>query len=170
MGTGFEDKWEHTESDKPLAVRLTDGSNFIDNPIPVDIETPTIEQVTAATHNDLNIGVAGKDTAGKVQPLQTDTSGRLIASPPASVGSGNKTVTTAGTQVQLASTTPCRKVNITAKLANTGVIWVGDLNVAAGSGKPLVPLQDIEIEVDDLADIWIDASADNQGVTFLYTV
>lgn len=46
----------------------------------VDVITATIEQTTGATHNDLNIAVAGKDTASKVQPLQTDTSGRLILS------------------------------------------------------------------------------------------
>jgi hypothetical protein len=50
------------------------------NPLPIDVTTATIEQTTAATHNDLNITVAGKDTAGKVRPLITDTAGKLILS------------------------------------------------------------------------------------------
>jgi hypothetical protein len=53
---------------------------FINGVLAVVVTNPTIEQATGATHNDLSVAVAGKDTAGKVQPLKTDTLGRLILS------------------------------------------------------------------------------------------
>ena len=72
MGTGFEDRWEHTEPEKPLAVRMSDGVDFIDNTLihgAVSITNATIEQTTGDAHNDLNIAVAGKGYNGKVYPL-----------------------------------------------------------------------------------------------------
>ncbi len=87
---------------------------------------------------------------------------------PSSIGNGSKVVETAGTAVPLAASTACRKVIITAKQANAGVIWVGGVDIESGVGKPLVPLQDIEILVDDLAKIYIDASQNGDGVTYIY--
>jgi hypothetical protein len=85
------------------------------------------------------------------------------------IGDGSQTVTTAGTRVQLTTIiTPCRKVLITANGANSGNIWVGGSTVANGRGKQLVPLQDIEIEIDDLSKIYIDASVSSEGVHYVY--
>jgi hypothetical protein len=42
------------------------------------IDSATIEQATGDAHNDLNLAVAGKDTAGKVQPIATDASGHPL--------------------------------------------------------------------------------------------
>lgn len=89
--------------------------------------------------------------------------------PPDSIGDGSKTVTTAGTRVQLIVTaTPCKKVLITALGANSGNIWVGGSTVANGRGKQLVPLQDIEIWIDDLSKIYIDATSSGDGVAYVY--
>jgi len=89
--------------------------------------------------------------------------------PPDSIGDGSQTVTTAGTRVQLTTTaTDCKKVRITALGANSGNIWVGGATVANGRGKQLVPLQDIEIWIDDLSKIYIDATSDGDGVAYVY--
>ena len=88
---------------------------------------------------------------------------------PNTIGDGSATVTTAGTRVQLTSTsTPCIYAIVVAKNANTGVIWVGGSTVADGRGRPLVSLQAERIDIDDLSNIYIDADADNQGVTYAY--
>lgn len=89
--------------------------------------------------------------------------------PPDSIGDNSQTVTTAGVRVQLTTTsTPCKKVLITALGSNSGNIWVGGATVANGRGKQLVPLQDIEIWIDDLSKIYIDATSDGDSVGYLY--
>ncbi len=85
-----------------------------------------------------------------------------------SIGVGNTTVTTAGTRVALAGSTVCKKVVVCAKLANTGTIWVGGSTVAAGSGIPLVPLQQIEIDIANLITVNIDSTVNGEGVTYLF--
>lgn len=92
---------------------------------------------------------------------------------------GNKTVTTAGTQVALTSSqivTP--KVVIQAKPGNTGNIFVGTADVSSSDyGVVLAPgasttLVASHIETGesglDLTSIWVDAAVNGEGVTFLY--
>ena len=59
------------------------------------------------------------------------------------IGHGVTTVTTAGTDVALASSTTCQRVIIQAQTDNTSVIAVGssdvDATVATGSGTLLYP-------------------------------
>ncbi len=89
--------------------------------------------------------------------------------PPTDIGDGNCTVTTAGVRVQLITTsTACKKVLITANGANTGNIFVGGSTIATGRGKQLVPLQDLELWIDDLSKIYIDASVSLEGVHYVY--
>ena len=89
--------------------------------------------------------------------------------PPTDIGDGSTTVTVAGTRVQLSTTsTPCKKVLITAKGANTGNMYVGGSTIASGRGKQLVPLQDVEIEIDNLNKIYIDASVGGEGCDYVY--
>jgi len=89
--------------------------------------------------------------------------------PADAIGDGSATVTTAGTRVQLTTTaTPCKKVRITANGANTGNIFVGGSTIASGRGKSLVPLQDVEIEIDDLSKVYLDSSVNGEGVHYVY--
>jgi hypothetical protein len=60
---------------KSQLVDSTGVSFDITNPIPVEVTNATIEQTTGDTHNDLNIGVAGKDASGKVQPIPITANG-----------------------------------------------------------------------------------------------
>lgn len=84
------------------------------------------------------------------------------------VGSGSKDVTTAGTAEQLAGDTPCKWVELVAKDANTGNIWVGGTNVADGVGRPLLGLQSYMLRIDNLNKVWIDSTVNGEGVTFIY--
>lgn len=93
-------------------------------------------------------------------------------------GTFKKTVTTAGTRVQLSSTQIlARSVEIRALKANTGIIYVGDATVASTNGYAL-SLSDVYkfsdgggnvTTVIDLSQIYLDSSANGEGVTVFYT-
>lgn len=89
------------------------------------------------------------------------------------VGDGRKVVTTSGTRVTLASTTFCREVTITALSSNTGTIVVGGDTVIAATGTrrgvPLAAGASITLSVNDLAAVYLDATVNGEGVSFLYT-
>jgi len=148
------------------AVEIKDATT--DNRAVVDSSGNVQVEIT----NPSIAGTAGSPNANviSVQGITSGTTLPVTAAVASSIGGSSKTVTTAGTQVALAASTSCSRVIITALVTNTGVIWVGGSDVAAGVGKPLVPLQDIEIRVDNLADIWIDSTVNGEGVSFLYEV
>lgn len=85
---------------------------------------------------------------------------------------GVKTVTTAGTDVVLATSTSARWVIIQAQTDNTGVIAVGeagvDATVATGNGVALAAGESISLPADDLANIYIDATVSGDGVRYNY--
>lgn len=85
---------------------------------------------------------------------------------------GRTVVTTAGTRVALASVTACKRVTITAETDNTGVIVVGGASVVAAlatrRGVPLYAGDVYELDIDDLADIYIDATVSGDGVSYVY--
>jgi hypothetical protein len=87
LGAPQIDKDEHILVNGVNAKRVLcsgyDGTNLqdikvdTDGNIQAEIVSATIEQTTGAVHNDLNIAIAGKDTAGKVQSISTDTDGTV---------------------------------------------------------------------------------------------
>ena len=88
------------------------------------------------------------------------------------IGHGIKVVTTAGTDVALASSTVCKQVLIQAQTDNTSVVAIGatgvDATVATGTGILLYPGEVIVLAADDLADIYIDSLVSGEGVRFTY--
>ena len=88
------------------------------------------------------------------------------------IGHGVKTVTTAGTDEALAGSTACKRVVVQAQSDNTGVIAVGatgvDATIATGTGVLLFPADTFEIEIDNLADIFIDSTVSGDGVRYSY--
>lgn len=87
---------------------------------------------------------------------------------------GRKTVTTAGTAVQLAASQGIVSVAITALEANTGIITIGASTVLAASGTrrglPLAAKQTATICTDDLADVYIDATVNGEGVSWMAVI
>ena len=84
-----------------------------------------------------------------------------------------KTVTTPLTDVSIvASSTPAKVVIIQAQTDNTGAVAVGGegvvATIATGTGIILYAGDSITLEVDDLADVWIDAIVGGEGVRFTY--
>jgi hypothetical protein len=86
---------------------------------------------------------------------------------------GSKDVAVAGTPERLSDVSiPCAEVTIVAKVANTDLIYVGGASVSSASGVPLNggDAQTIKSYRNvDLANIWIDAAVNGEGVTFNYT-
>jgi len=90
----------------------------------------------------------------------------------ATIGDGRKVVTTAGTAVALATTTAVKRIYIQAETDNTGYIVVGASTVVASlatrRGVALDAGDSIALEIDDLADVYIDSTVNGDGVTFTY--
>jgi len=84
------------------------------------------------------------------------------------IGSGQKNVTTAGTQLVLAGNVKCGTVVIKALAANTGKIYVGDSTVSSTTGFILDAGETISFDIDNLSDIYIDSSVNGEGVSYVY--
>ena len=91
----------------------------------------------------------------------------------------SKTVTTAGTRVPLSTTSlVVAQAYVEAKVANTGLIYVGDVAVTSTLCKRLeipvsgemLPSVSLAPTADllDLKDIYIDSSVNAEGVNVLY--
>mgnify|MGYP003679890953 CR=1 FL=1 len=90
---------------------------------------------------------------------------------------GQKAVTTAGTALQLDSTSPKRLVTsvaITAKVGNTGNVFIGGSDVASSTNAGYEPGTAIRMSNKprglDLSDIYIDVAVNGEGVDFIATI
>jgi hypothetical protein len=120
----------------------------------------------AANTISLNAQLPGVPSAGDTFNVY-----RLLSNTPSSLIDGSKVVTTAGTRVQLfATSTPCRKIDLCANLANTGVIVVGSSTVIASAGTrrgfPLSAGDFYMFEIDDASKVYIDSTVNGEGVSF----
>ncbi|PKM88406.1 hypothetical protein CVU83_01700 [Candidatus Falkowbacteria bacterium HGW-Falkowbacteria-2] len=89
---------------------------------------------------------------------------------PTQIKSGKVAVETAGTPVALGvATSKTKKVTITSAFANAGMIWIGDSEVSAadGIGIPLSQGSTYELELNNLASIFIDAESSGDSVSFV---
>tara|TARA_Y100001973_G_scaffold100037_1_gene160280 strand:- start:46 stop:762 length:717 start_codon:yes stop_codon:yes gene_type:complete len=87
---------------------------------------------------------------------------------PTTVVHGKKTVTTAGTEVALASTATLKSgVTIKALSGNTGLIYVGINPVTSADGFELNAKESVFVEVADPATIYIDSAVNGEGVTYI---
>lgn len=89
---------------------------------------------------------------------------------PTQIKSGKIIVETAGTPVALgAATSKTKKVTMTASFANAGNVWVGDSEVSAanGIGIPLLQGATYELEINNLATIFIDAENGGDSISFV---
>lgn len=111
-------------------------------------------------------------TGSAWEKVSSDGSGHLsfTLDAPNSVISGQTTVTNAGTRVALGGSTSILGVTIKAKLINTGYIYVGNNAVTSANGYILSAGDIVNIDVDNLVDIFIDSSVSGEGVSYLAVV
>jgi hypothetical protein len=84
------------------------------------------------------------------------------------VGNGVTTVTTAGTEVALASSTSIKSVTVKALSTNTGFIYVGSSSVSSANGFELSSSETVSIDIDNLSKVYIDSSVNGEGVSYIY--
>jgi len=90
--------------------------------------------------------------------------------PASSVISGQTAVTTAGTEVPLASSTAILSVTVKAKHANTNMIYVGKNPVTSSTGFVLDAGEAVSMDVDNLADVYIDSDTNGEGVSYIAVI
>lgn len=106
-------------------------------------------------------------TAGWVQ---CDSAGRLIVSSSttgggiATIYSGQQTATASA--AALPSQALANGIVVTAKIANTGTIYIGPSGVTSSTGYPLVAGQSISYAVANVSSIYILDSVTTDGVAF----
>jgi hypothetical protein len=83
------------------------------------------------------------------------------------VKNGRNLVTTAGTRVQLASSTVLNTITIKALTTNVGVIYVGDSTVSSTNGYQLSAKETVTIAVTNANLVYLDASISGEGVTWI---
>lgn len=139
--------------------------NLAGSGITVAISHAALTELAAAIDTEVQVDIVGALPAGSavIGKVGHDITG---------IGHGVTTVTTAGTDVALAGSTACKKVTIQAQTDNTGKIAVGatgvDATVATGTGILLSAGDAYEFEIDNLADIFIDATVNGEGVRYVY--
>lgn len=159
----LEDAYAELSTLNEIALSVTEG--FANGEFFLDHRSGIIFGVKATTANS--------DTAGySYRSSFSDIEVAVEQSSPTGIGHGNKTVTTAGTDVALASSTTCKSVAIQAFSTNTGVIAVGasgvDANVATGTGVALSAGETYLFDIDNLADVFIDSTVSGEGVRYTY--
>ncbi len=74
--------------------------------------------------------------------------------------------TNAGTAAKvIVAATPCKAVNIVAKPANTGMVYIGDATVSASLYYEILnPGDSVNIEIADASAIYFDVSVNGEGI------
>jgi len=148
--------------DGTVTANLGSGSNNVGKFVVTDgSNDATIRNL--ASNDALNVAIV--DGSGN----QVTSFGSVSIS---GIGHGVKSVTTAGTDVVLASSTACKRVIIQAQTDNTGWIAVGgsgvDATIATGTGVLLGAGDSVELDIDDLNDVYIDSTVSGEGVRYTY--
>lgn len=108
------------------------------------------------------------DRYGRFYDAITSAGGGGCCPTASSLSIGTATVAAAGVRVQVsAASVPAKSVSIQADTANAGDIYVGDNTVAAANGYILHQGQSIEMDIDDLNLVYIDAANNGDSVRWL---
>lgn len=141
----------------PLAVRLTDGTDWIKEIVKIQKETSKAIAAFAGGSNQIRLV---NSNMTPVNPATSDSPSTLLHN--------LVTVTTAGTEVQVSATSvPIKGITIKSLAANTGTMYVGSSTVSSTNGYPLAAGQAISFDISNLNTIWIDASVSGEKVSYL---
>lgn len=124
-----------------------------------------VRTVTLANKAGIEFNPATEET------LQAVLSAVGGSTAPTTFGNGQKNTVTAGTRVQLSSSSvPAKSITLKAKTGNTGTIYVGDSAVSSSNGFELTSGDTLSIDIDNLNDVWIVSTVNAEGVSFVYVV
>ena len=150
--------WGNEQADGEGTARaiLTDNGGRLQ----VDVITAPSTAVTCDTAGNL-LATVTQDSAARTV---TGTVGHNIAT----IASGEMDVTTAGTALALSATQACKKVDIQAKITNTGKIYIGGTSVDSDEGLELRRGDIYSLEIADLNDVYVDCSVSGEGVRYTW--
>ena len=101
-----------------------------------------------------------------------DTAGNLLATVghdiTGMVSGANTDVGTSAEILRALGNVACKRVDVIASSANTGVIWVGGSNLTADVGIPLSPGDFYSVDVTGTSDIYVLAAVNGEDVYFNY--
>jgi len=129
-------------------------------PLPTGAATAANQQTDALT----NIELRASDVKVTLDGEQVDIK------PLGTVGNGQKTVATAGTAESLGASTTIRSITIKALANNSNNVYIGDSSVSSSNGFVLDAGDTISLDIDNLADIYIDVDTNGEGVSFIYLI
>lgn len=145
--------------------------------------TKTLKTTDTATvhvpHHNVDVIAAGDNNIGNVDvvtlpalPAGTNNIGDVdvltLPSPPSVFYMGQTNVTTAGTEVTIASTQAITMgVTVKAKHGNTGFIYVGTNPVTSTTGYVLRAGESVFVAVANLTTVFIDSSVNGEGVSYV---
>lgn len=135
---------------------------------------PIIVQVVDSKKNIVNrFGSSGNIGGSPVAFPELATEATLLlvknnTTTATGVGSGKTAVAVAGTQVALSASTVIKSVTIKALSTNTGIIYVGASTVSSADGFELNAGDTVSLDVDNLADVYVDSSVNGEGVSYIY--
>ena len=102
-------------------------------------------------------------------PMPLDQNGRTVDGTYRNMKSGNGTVTTSGTAVQIKNvSTEAKVIDIINPTTNGDILVIGDSTVKYSplKGIPIEPGFTYRLQVTDLSNIWVDAAGN--GYTFSF--
>lgn len=113
------------------------------------------------------------DTAGNPINAAKEDGNLANLAPADEVADGTRTIATAGTAVQISTTSkPCRRVCVTAHESNNGTVVVGSSSVVAAlagrRGRALFPTQSEWFNVNNVNLLWADATQNNDKIHYFY--
>ena len=115
------------------------------------------------------ISIAGTDLSGNLQELRAGAYGELaVYQHYVGMQSDNNTGVDDTTAEALGGSQVCKRVDLQASPANTGYIYVGGSDVSATKGIRLSPGDFYSIDIDNVADIFVLASVDEEDIHFTY--
>lgn len=132
---------------------------------------------TQYTEGDTDISITGtavmwEDTSDTLRVVSSAKPLPVTVNNITGIGNGIKTITSAGTDEVLSSSTACKRICIQSQTDNTGLIAVGtsgvDATIATGTGIILYPGDIFELDIDNLSDVYIDATVSGEGVRYTY--
>jgi hypothetical protein len=130
-------------------------------------EGTTTGSVIAVVRNDILETLVGVNN--ELAPLQVDGQGALYTTHGiVGMQSDNNEDIDDTTAEVLGSSQTCKRVDMQADSANTGYIYVGGTDVSATKGIRLAPGDFYSIDIDNVADIFVLASVDEEDIHFTY--
>ena len=154
---------------------LNQSDHILGSDVDTYSEAGDYGSVASAVRNDVLAALA--DTDNEFAPLQVDAQGALYTTHGMTgmTHGINNDVDTTAEQLDGSTSgldTACKRVDLMAASGNTGNIYVGSTDAIAGDGSVggirLQAGDFYSIDVNNLNDIWIEASIANQSLNYIY--